>query len=325
MILTSLLSIANAHSQQSVGFQSYHLEDSLQINVWYPSTKGIVGSYQNYLLNTSVKHLSTQVVPNTDIYLSAYLSGFIFGKEIELSKIVSIQALNNSNPATTVKYPLVIYAPGYRGLPFENSLLCEQLAQTGYVVASIPSLGVNYKTDSVGCEIQVNYIKEAIKFAKQNLHFVDQDNIHLIGFSWGGLSSIIAAMRNPSIKSVISLDGSIRFFYSVAEKMPGFNPTEFNRPILLFAAEGNDEVDFKFFDKVGKAPAYLIKMKGFNHLDFMSYRFLETPYKNKEKSPSYHQIIWTIKEFLNEVNRGHSNNGKKWATKLQPNVVFSKP
>jgi hypothetical protein len=320
------LLVTTGCAQHNVGYQSYSFSDSLEMHLWYPSSNGSVGSYQNYLQNVSVKHLSTQVAPNINDYLNAYLSGFIFGKQIDLSKITNIPALNNSKQVSQRrKYPLVIYAPGYRGLPFENSLLCEQLAQAGYVVASIPSLGVRYKIDSMGCEVQANYIAKAIEFSKQNFHFVDQNSIHLIGFSWGGLSSIIAATRSTSIKSVVSLDGSIRFFYSVAEKMPGFNPSEFNKPVLLFSAEGNDEVDFKFFDKLNKVPAYLIKMKGFNHLDFMSYRYLETPYQDTTKIADYRKMLETIRLFLKAVDKNSMISKEAVKTMMLPNKLYAKP
>jgi hypothetical protein len=317
------LLIGNGYSQTAFKHNNaYLLKAPLELLTWGPSSKEPL-NYHSYLENTKIDHLSTlEVAPAIETYMTAYLSGFVFGREIELSKILEISARNYSNPKTKrKKHPLIIYAPGYRGLPFENSLLCEMLAEEGYVVAAIPALGVKHKTDSLGLEIQVDYLQKAIDYLITQ-EYVDKKNVSLIGFSWGGLSSIMAAMRNKSIKSVISLDGSIRFFYSLAEKMPGFKPSDFNRPVLLFGAEGNDEVDFKFFDKL-KPPAYLIKMKGFNHLDFMSYRFLETPYKDSIKSSDYFKMLQTIKHFLNA--NGTLSDSTHLKSELYPNVVYSKP
>lgn len=313
------------YAQQNVGYQSYEFMDSLQIHLWYPGNVKGMGIYRNYLHNLDIKHLSTRSEPNVIDYMNEYLSGFVFSKQIKLAEILNIPVLNSSVQINkNRKYSLIIYAPGYRGLPFENSLLCEQLAQAGYVVASIPSIGIHHKTDSVGCEAQTNFIIEAIKFAGQNLSFVDNDNIHVIGFSWGGLSSIIASARTSSIKSVVSLDGSIRFFYGVAEKMPEFNPIEFDKPVLLFAAEGDDEFDFQFFDKLNRAPAYLVKMKGLSHIDFMAYKYLESPYKDIERARSYDHMVRIIKIFLSASQRKRSIKNKCFKEGLVSYKYFTK-
>lgn len=303
----------------------FPFQDSLQFQVWYPNENATTGTYQNYLQQTRIEHLSTETKPNVSKYLQAYLSGFLFGQEIDLLKIQSVHTL--SSPETVkpeTRYPLVIYAPGYRGLPFENSLLCEALAETGRVVIAIPALGVDGKADSTGLETQIRYIEQAIAFGREN-GFADQRSISLIGFSWGGLSSILTAMRNKNINAVVSLDGSIRFFYSLAEKMPGFNAGEFDRPVLLFAAEGNDDVDFQFFDKLGKAYAYLIKVKGFKHPDFMAYKFLETSYKDREKAVAYHQMIEAIIAFLGAADSGHAIEKEKLTRGRESYVVYAKP
>lgn len=324
-IAIGLIFNSSLYSQSGSVYTVFPFQDSLQFQVWYPNENATTGTYQNYLQQTRIEHLSTEAKPSVTQYLQAYLSGFLFGQEIDLLKIQSVHTL--SSPATVkpeTRYPLVIYAPGYRGLPFENSLLCEALAETGRVVIAIPALGVDGKADSTGLETQIRYIEQAIAFGREN-GFADQRSISLIGFSWGGLSSILTAMRNKNINAVVSLDGSIRFFYSLAEKMPGFNPTAFNRPVLLFAAEGNDDVDFQFFDKLNKSPAYLVKMKAFKHPDFMAYRYLETPYKDEAKAVAYHQMIETITKFLNAANSGHAIEKEKLIKGLKPHVVYAKP
>jgi hypothetical protein len=323
-IAIGLIFSSSLYSQSGSAYTVFTFQDSLQFQVWYPDAHGKAGSYQNYIQQTRIEHLSSEAEPDINRYLNAYL-GFVFGHTIEPQKISSIPTesrLGVKKPDN--QYPLVIYAPGYRGLPFENSLLCEKLASTGRIVVSVPALGADGKTDSSGLETQIRYIEQAMEFGiKQG--YADLHDISLIGFSWGGLSSILAAMRNKSIKCVVSLDGSIRFFYSLAEKMPGFSPDEFDRPVLLFAAEGNDDVDFQFFNKLNKAPAYLVKMTGFTHPDFMAYRFLETPYKDYQKALGYNQMIVAINEFLDAVHSGNAMGKDQFTRKLKPHVVYNKP
>jgi hypothetical protein len=69
-------------------------------------------------------------------------------------------------------YPLVINTPGFRGLSFENSLLCEILAKAENVVAVIPFVGIDKGVDSVSLEYQVQLIidtkkRKVMKSARQ--------------------------------------------------------------------------------------------------------------------------------------------------------------
>lgn len=308
-------------SQSEFTFETISSKGLPQLKIWRPYAYGNV-CYNDYVNQTTIDHLSNEKILDVRKYMTAFLSDFVFGQAIELTNLERIRGINGTKSLSRgVKHPLVIYAPGYRGLPFENSLMCEMLASSGYVVAAIPSLGVKHKTDSLGLEAQIDNIQKAVDYLAGQT-YVDKGNISLIGFSWGGLASIVTAMRNKSIKSVISLDGSIRFFYALAEKMPGFKPSEFDKPVLLFGAEGNDDVDLKFFDQL-RSSAYLIKMKGFNHLDFMSYRFLDTPYKDSIKSIEYFKMLDAARQFLNANGRIPDSVSLKSA--LFPNAVYCRP
>jgi len=64
---------------------------------------------------------------------------------------------------------------------------------------------------------------------------------NLVGFSMGGLTNIIFAMRKlEKFKSLISIDGSIRTYFEKAIKSPGINFQKFQTPLLLFASNGDD-------------------------------------------------------------------------------------
>jgi pimeloyl-ACP methyl ester carboxylesterase len=304
---------------------SFDIVTTEELPVWlfYPSKNEDTSTWKEYFDAVTLDQLSTSTSAKTEDYMTEYFQRYIFKESVNISNIENTR-INAVRGAYSYKkkWPLVVYAPGYRGLPFENSLVCEMLAAEGYLVAAIPALGVKQQTDSLGLEIQIRYIQQTIQglIAKK---CVDTNRIAVIGFSWGGLSAIIASMRNKDIKSVVSLDGSIRFFYSLAEKMPGFSPTDYDRSTLLFAAEGNDDVDYKFFGRLTKAPAFLVKMKDFNHLDFMSYRFLKTPYQNQKKSLEYTKMIESVKLFLNASLNNRPIDAKELTQKMQPNLVFS--
>jgi hypothetical protein len=58
-------------------------------------------------------------------------------------------------------------------------------------------------------------------------------------------------------------------------------------------------------------------------LDFMSYRFLKTPYQNQKKSLEYTKMIESVKLFLNASLNNRPIDAKELTQKMQPNLVFS--
>ena len=110
------------------------------------------------------------------------------------------------------KAPLILYMAGLNGMSFENYKLFELLAENGYVVVSISSIG-SYPGDMTNKKVdmmeQVYDAEYAIKVLKeQNNVKADFEKIGVIGYSWGGMSAAVLTSRNTKIKALISLDGS---------------------------------------------------------------------------------------------------------------------
>jgi tetratricopeptide (TPR) repeat protein len=57
--------------------------------------------------------------------------------------------------------------------------------------------------------------------------------IAVIGYSWGGLANVYAATQDRRIKALVSLDGSIRYYVSVAWDS-GIHPEQLTQPLLIF-------------------------------------------------------------------------------------------
>ena len=114
-------------------------------------------------------------------------------------------------PARKGSFPVVIYAPGFSGSAVENADLCEYLASHGYIVLSSASLGEHRRTPTLtveGLETQARDISWLIGHASA-LPQADTTRVAVVGFSWGGLSNVVAAARDPRIKALVSLDGSL--------------------------------------------------------------------------------------------------------------------
>ena len=114
-------------------------------------------------------------------------------------------------------FPLIIYMAGFNGMGFENYTLLEELAEKGFVVVSISSIGryPGDMTNELGDTMEQVYDAEfALNHLPLQTDFhIDYGKIGVIGTSWGGMSGAILLKRNEKIKAMVSLDGSDTHFY----------------------------------------------------------------------------------------------------------------
>src|SRR5258708_31554913 len=118
--------------------------------------------------------------------------------------------------ATSVNqtFPLIIYAPSFSAMSWENADLCEYLASHGYVVVASTDMGASARVmtnDLEGIEAQARDISFLIGYAR-TLPYVQMSEIAVAGFSWGGISNLFAAARDNRIDALVALDGSMRYF-----------------------------------------------------------------------------------------------------------------
>lgn len=279
----------------------------MQINVWYPSsaisTKTMtLSDYSNlypYQLNFSKKS-KQEMDTNTSLWKDMFSGKGIKSTDSLLKS--KTNALLNAIPAKS-KHPVVIYIPGAGGEGFENFVLCEYLASNGFVVISFPSFGAFDSKISIypiGIESQVADINFLYGYISK-LNFADKTNVSLMGFSMGGLTTLIFSMRKlETFKSVICMDGSIRSWYNTAIHIPGFNSNKFKTPFLLFSSGGEDWTDTSFINSIRFADRYLVKIDSFNHLDFTSYNYFGN---NPLKRKIYENSCLLIKDFLEQTTK----------------------
>jgi dienelactone hydrolase len=95
-------------------------------------------------------------------------------------------------------------------MAYENTRLFEDLAQKGYVVLSISSIG-RYPGDmTMKKEDLMEQVQDAT-FAIQHLskeNNVNAARVGIVGYSWGGLAGALLAARLENPACVVSLDGS---------------------------------------------------------------------------------------------------------------------
>lgn len=118
----------------------------LDIDVWYPAQAtatdstllfrdllGLLATRANYYTASDAGNGMTQQIAQ---YMCTQL------KCSDTTKVLNFKThtFKDAPPANS-KFPLVIYLCSYNGMSFENYLLFEKLAEKGFVVASISSIG----------------------------------------------------------------------------------------------------------------------------------------------------------------------------------------
>ena len=146
-----------------------------------------------------------------------------------------LRAVRDAPPAAG-SFPVVTYTPGYSNPSWENADLCEYLASQGFVVLASPSMGVTTEfptLDLGGIEPQVRDISFLIDYA-QTLPNADVSAVAAAGFSWGGICNVVAAARDPRIKTLVCLDGGVRFHPGLV-RQAGVAPERMTTPLLSIA------------------------------------------------------------------------------------------
>ncbi len=134
------------------------------------------------------------------------------------------------------KFPLVVYAPSFSAMSWENVDLCEYLASHGYVVVASPDRGATARgmtPDVAGIEAQARDISFLIGYA-QGLPNTDMSKVAVAGFSWGGISNLFAAARDNRIDALVALDGSMRYYPGLVKSSGYVHPEEMTLPLLFF-------------------------------------------------------------------------------------------
>lgn len=217
---TSLNGIALENGPYSVGFKHYINADSsrsyirtfdfsnqilprpISISVWYPTEKQTQESQPlqvldyleilkeeeewEYLPNEQILNwFEYRNSPSNRQHLTEKSTAFLdgdFGKE---------------------KFPIILYAPSFQATSIENFALFEFLASHGFVVFSSSSRGTESRSfsDNLPKEMETQardlefLLSEAFQFPLSDL-----DHMALMGFSFGGLASVITQNRNARMR-----------------------------------------------------------------------------------------------------------------------------
>ncbi len=219
------------------------------------------------------------------------------------------------------RFPVIIYAPSYQASSIENFGLCEVLASHGYIVISSPSRGSGQRffegATLKDAETQARDIQFLISRAK-SLKNADPARIASIGFSYGGLSNVLAQAQNKDIKVIVSLDGSIKYQYATIENSTFFDVNQFDIPFLHMSQKDipmevmiADKIDttlntrFDFFDELTRSSAHHLKFNYLTHSYFSTLGVLfqtRDPRQDKSDSEIMQSYRWLTQYTLHFLN-----------------------
>jgi dienelactone hydrolase len=297
----------------------------VQTLIWYPAENGtgVPMNAGNYLRMGATPD-DFRITPAERSRLEA---GYVEGRVSALSpqraqtELAAPMMARRNAIATAGKFPVVIYAPSYRGPAFENADLCEYLASHGYVVIASPSTGQGpngMNDDLEGVEAQVGDIQFLIGYA-HGLPQADTDHLAVVGYSWGGLANVMAAAKDSRIDALVSLDGSVRSYPDVIEQSRFLTPDRVTAPILYVAATPRDLEDLpadmnrdrSFLNRIKYGDLFRVTLAPYVHPNFsvmLGQRFLpESGYGNydgDELSAANGWLETYVRHFLDGYLKG---------------------
>ncbi len=327
----SLFSFSNSPGEHGVGVRFVEQYDStrsfkgsahgrpIQTVVWYPAhKKGKPVSYGDYVdligweTNFGLSPAARKQL--VDKWIDFVIDGKR-GAQAQLERGKPMWAVRDAPPKAG-SYPVVIYAPSTNNTAFENADLAEYLASHGYIVISSPTIGANgryIQRDLKHAELQVSDIRFLITYAN-TLPQADMARVAVAGFSWGGMTNVLAAAKDSRIKALVCMDGAVRYYNMLVMTAGYAVPAKMKTPVLYLAqtpASMETNIKYKedmsgsFLDGMVKADVYLLTMYPMNHVNFgSSFIRFDDPAEYREYTAQEVSFAYTLgtRYILNFLN-----------------------
>lgn len=265
--------------RSQLDFRGARLRDGnprpIQVSVWYPAEPGAEQPHlrlRDYLL-LMTREVDFDSPPSDDV--GPVLRRFRIERAPDDLDVATLA--RRDAPLLPGRFPLILYAPSLGSSSAENVVLCEYLASHGYVVAASPAVGM-YDRQMVGSitdlYAQVHDLAFLAAFMR-SFPGVDMERVGTLGFSWGGLSNVVLAMLNSTVKAVVSLDGSISFADHVKLARDSFlyDPDTFRVPFMLVSQSPWRYAqirDYSFFRELEYSDVVLVYAHDLVHMHFAS-------------------------------------------------------
>jgi pimeloyl-ACP methyl ester carboxylesterase len=179
-------------------------------------------------------------------------------------------------------FPLLVLGQGlYYESPLSQVFLCEYLASRGYIVATCPLLGTQYRLVNLSVEdleTEVRDMEFVISEARRRKG-VDPRGLGIVGYDLGGMAGLILAMRNPGVEAFISLDCAILspHFSGLPAAHPSYREDRFVIPWMhmtqgrLVASDRQDKNKSLLNDRKKLGDNWIVSISTDSHGQFSSY------------------------------------------------------
>jgi len=344
---TSINEINLKSGKYKVGFKNYTVLDNsrtynfsnrhnnsiqsrpINISIWYPATVSENTEKQTVLDYLQVLKKDEEWDKLPDYFVLDWF--YYLWNTPENRKHLQEKTTSFKNAqALAGKYPVLIYSPSFEASSIENFVLMEYLASHGYIIVSTASKGTkSRKLNKGSVEDVLTQVADNEFLLNQIYKFknTDTSKIGLIGYSFGGVANTLLAIKNKNIKTLVSLDGTERYRFSLLEQLPYFNVDDFKVPYIHFAQKDIPEkilkvkkipaklnYEFPLFDSIKNAEVYKLKMHDLTHSYFSSFSVLfaqrDTSQDKSDKKimESYRLVSEQTLAFLNSKLLGENNN-----------------
>ena len=315
LIVSSLL-LATVYGQDfQVGFKTLKLKDSsriykpstssdhplhyrpVEIDIWYPSRdRGVApmtfGDLFQLFEERAVLYQEEEDYSGiTEELAQFYVAELGVGGNGQKLLGIKTNTYSNLTPfiskdSSSAGRPVIIYMAGFNGMGFENYRILEELAQSGYVVIAMWSVGrypgnmTNAQEDMMQ---QVQDAEFALNHMKENSQFGLEDSlVGVLACSWGGMSAAVLIHRNPGITSFVSYDGTETHYFGEDDENDRFIQKIYDSGLVMpetqeisyLYFESGDKLDefrpervYNYFEKLDSEKYYL-RFTNSTHADF---------------------------------------------------------
>ncbi|MGB5691714.1 MAG: carboxypeptidase-like regulatory domain-containing protein [Flavobacteriaceae bacterium] len=330
---------------------------SVELDFWYPTENATgrtlsFGDLFKKFEERAIRYDDTEDFTGVSEEMATlFVAELGIGMDPQKLLTIETSSFEKAKPTKT-PFPLVIYMAGFNGMGFENYKVLENLAESGFVVVSIWSVGrypgnmTNQKEDMLE---QVYDAEFAIEYLRKSKIFpLDLNRIGLLGCSWGGMSAAVLANRLPGIKSMASFDGTETHYfgekdtnlYFGSESAPDndeniknihdsclLKKTSDNFIYLYF--ESGDKIDgfiptseYHYFKKLNSEKYYL-RFKSSMHSDFTCIPYILESSENSMMV--YSQMNDATLDFFEYTLKDKPGFGDQWQSLLSPESTTDQP
>jgi tetratricopeptide (TPR) repeat protein len=191
-------------------------------------------------------------------------------------------AARRGAPAAAGEFPLLVMGQGlYYESPLSQACLAEHLASRGYVVATCPLLGTQYRLANLNVEdleTEIRDMEFAIATARARPG-VRTGRLGVIGYDLGGMAGLVLTMRNPSVEAFLSLDAGILSPHhsGLPGSLPEYREDRFTVPWMhmtqaRFIAPATDTAKTRgLYNRKAYGDSWLVSVPTDSHGQFSSY------------------------------------------------------